>query len=183
MFSIRQLTKEDWQLYKSLRIQAVKADPTVFAFTLEYEMSHTDEHWQDGLSNPAVAIFALFDDDKPIGMTGIAMMPEEKAKDTAKLWGSWIAKDYRRRGLSDYIYKARIEWAQNHPTCRTIIVSHRESNAASKGANQRHGFVWTHNAERIWPDGKNENEVFYKLELNKPPTPTAAPQPQKPGMG
>lgn len=49
--------------------------------------------------------------------------------------------------------------------CSCIIVSHRAGNDASKAANQRFGFSFTHLETTVWPDGKLDNEVFYKLDL------------------
>lgn len=48
-----------------------------------------------------------------------------------------------------------------------IIVSHRESNVSSKFANQKHGFRWTYDNERIWNDGLREKERFYELILDE----------------
>ena len=65
------------------------------------------------------------------------------------------------------MYKARINWAKEHPTIERIIVSHRASNVASKYANQKHGFVFTRTHEKVWSDGKTEDEVCYELKVEK----------------
>jgi RimJ/RimL family protein N-acetyltransferase len=64
------------------------------------------------------------------------------------------------------MYKARIKWAKAHPTVERLIVTHRASNLASKFANQKHGFVFTHTHQKIWHDGVLEDEVYYELYLN-----------------
>lgn len=60
----------------------------------------------------------------------------------------------------------RIEWAKLQPTVEKIIVSHRASNASSKYANQKHGFVMTHKTGEVWTDGATEDEIFYELKIN-----------------
>jgi len=64
------------------------------------------------------------------------------------------------------MYQARINWAKEQPTVEKIIVSHRASNLLSKYANQKHGFVLTHNNEKVWIDGATEDEIFYELKIN-----------------
>ena len=86
-------------------------------------------------------------------------------KTTAVLWGSWLAPDYRRKGISDLMYKTRIDWAKQNKTLRRIEVSHRESNLASKSANQKHGFKLIKEESKEWHDGISEKDVIYELTL------------------
>lgn len=100
-------------------------------------------------------------------MTAIVIDRDDPSKQTAMLWGSWLRPDLRGRGLSKLLYEARIGWAESHPTCTRIVVSHRESNIASKRANQRYGFRWIRCEEKRWSDGIAEKEHFYELFLVK----------------
>ena len=109
----------------------------------------------------------LFDDETPIGMTSVSIDRNDPTGKTALLWGSWLAPEYRGKGLSDLMYQSRINWAKDQPTVERIIVSHRASNLASKYANQKHGFVEIHKKEKIWTDGATEDEIFYELEIKK----------------
>jgi RimJ/RimL family protein N-acetyltransferase len=108
----------------------------------------------------------LFDDETPIGITGVAVDRDDPSKRTAIFWGSWLKPDYRGRGLSKLMYEKRIEWARAHATVRRIVVSHRASNEASKHANQKHGFIFMRSHEKTWVDGVTEDEVYYELLLD-----------------
>ena len=123
--------------------------------------------WRGWLTSADGAIFGLFGGGKIIGMTGIAIDRNDPTKKQALLWGSWLEPGFRGKGLSDMMYRARIEWARAHPTCEKIVVSHRASNEASKRANQKHGFVFTHKTPKEWPDGGIEDDIFYELPLKK----------------
>ena len=46
------------------------------------------------------------------------------------------------------MYSVRIDWVREHPEVARIRVSRRKSNTASKMANRKHGFVFTHEGER-----------------------------------
>ncbi len=166
---VRLFTPDEWPLYKHIRLLALQTDPQVFGSNYAKESVDPDSRWQAGVADPAkVGIFGVFDGAALIGMTGTALLRDDPAGETAKLWGSWITPDARGRGISVPMYRARISWAQAHPTVRRIIVSHRQSNAASMYANQKHGFQKTHIEDHLWPDGISEPHVFYELLLDKP---------------
>ncbi len=58
-----------------------------------------DEDWRDWLASEDMAIFILSADQTPIGMTGIVIDKSDVNKESAILWGSWIAPEWRRKGL------------------------------------------------------------------------------------
>lgn len=165
--SIRQLSENDWRAFSEMRLKALRTDPKVFGSNFAYESGFTQEDWQTRLSADDAATFMLFDEERPIGITGVGIFSEDPTGRTAILWGSWLEPEYRGKGLSDLMYRARIAWAKTRPDIERIIVSHRASNVASKFANQKHGFVFTKTNDKLWPDGATENEVCYELRLSE----------------
>lgn len=125
----------------------------------------TEADWRGKLQAKDNAIFLIYEDETPIGITCVSVDRNDATKKTALLWGSWLAPDFRGKGLSELMYQTRINWARQQPTVEKIIVSHRASNISSKYANQKHGFVFTHKAEKVWTDGVTEDEIFYELEI------------------
>ncbi len=164
MIKIRKFEEEDWEIFKKIRLKALQSDPGVFGSNYQQEAGMPDDYWHD-LIKDQNARFGVFNDGEIIGMTGIAIYRDDPTGKTAILWGSWLKPDFRGKGISDQMYKARIAWAENHPVCERIIVSHRASNLASKHANQKHGFIFTHRKIREWPDGTTEDELFYELKV------------------
>jgi hypothetical protein len=63
------------------------------------------------------------------------------------------------------LFEARLEWIRAHRQFLRVVVSHRGSNEISRRANQRYGFAPTRRAERKWPDGTVEDEVFCELKI------------------
>lgn len=163
--SIRQLYENDWREYSRIRLKALQTDPLVFGSNYEKESQMTADDWKSRLQSTDSATFMLFAGVTPIGITSVGIDREDASCKTALLWGTWLEPQYRGKGLSDLIYKTRIEWAMARPTVEKIIVSHRASNLASKHANQKHGFVFTHTLEKVWVDGETEDEVCYELML------------------
>src|SRR5215213_6536719 len=130
--SIKQLTESDWRLLSEVRLEALRCDPSVFGSNYESESKFTEADWRSRLQSKDSAIFVIFFGETPIGMTGVSVFREDVTNKTAIFWGSWLESAFRRRGLSEQMYKARLEWAKAHPTVERIIVSHRASNVASK---------------------------------------------------
>ena len=161
---VRPFTVDDWALCKEVRLKALQSDPKSFGSNYAKEAAYDDAKWREQLANPDVVAFGVFLDGKVIGMTGV--MHSNADRSEAGLWGSWLEKEYRGRGVSALMYKARLDWVRSRPEIERVIVSHRESNLASKHANQKHGFHFTHSDDgKVWSDGKNEPEHFYELKV------------------
>lgn len=160
---IRQFKPEEWQTYKAVRLKALESDPRFFSASFDESRGLPDQKWQEDLLSPDIAVFGVFRHGDVIGLTGIAIDRNDPAKETAKLWGSWLEPQWRGKGLSRKIYETRLNWAKARPPVKRVTVSHRKSNAISKRANQRWGFKFTHAADAVWPGGQKETEFFYEL--------------------
>jgi len=162
---IRQLTENDWREFSRVRLKALQTDPTVFGSNYEKESQMTEAEWRSRLQAKDNAIFLIYENETPIGMTCVSVDRDDPTQKTALLWGSWLAPDFRGKGLSELMYRTRINWAKEQPTVEKIIVSHRASNLLSKYANQKHGFVLTRKNEKVWTDGATDDEIFYELKI------------------
>lgn len=165
MATLSRLQITDWEILRDVRLQALQSDPSVFGSNYARESEYTPDIWREWLDTSDTAIFGVFDGADIAGMTSISIMRDDATRTAAKLWGSWLRSDLRGQGLSVPMYSVRIDWARAHPTITRIVVSHRASNAASKHANQKHGFVYTHSMPHTWPDGVEEDHIFYELRV------------------
>jgi len=159
------LTEDDWFEFSQIRLKALQTDPEVFGSNYEKESQMIEAEWRSRLQANDNAIFLIYENETPIGMTCVSVDRDDATRKTALLWGSWLAPHARGKGLSKPMYQTRINWAREQPTVEKIIVSHRASNLASKYANQKHGFIATHKKEKVWTDGGVEDEIFYELEI------------------
>ena len=98
-YSVRKLTDKDWRVFSEIRLRALRTDPKVFGSNYEREASFTEIEWRSRLNDPDSAIFAVFDENGPVGVTGIAVDREDSSGKTALLWGSWLEPDLRGRGV------------------------------------------------------------------------------------
>ncbi len=159
---IRQLVPTDWQGFKAIRLQALQLERAVYCASYEDMKDMPDDFWQERLVDNNFGYFGLYYDNELIGLSGVVRDPAKKHE--AEFIASYIRKEHRGNGHSKLFYEARIDWAKANGITH-IIISHRESNLASKKANQHFGFQFTHSVPRLWHDGKWEENVYYELFL------------------
>lgn len=164
-FSIRQLDEDDWAEFSRIRLKALQTDSEVFASSYQKESQFTESYWRSRLRDENCAIFVVLENEMPIGITGVSANREDASGKTAVLWGSWLEPNARGKGLSNLMYQARINWAKNRNAFEKVVVAHRASNLASKYANQKHGFIKTHEEEMIWTNGEIDVLISYELRL------------------
>jgi RimJ/RimL family protein N-acetyltransferase len=163
---IRALEPSEWEVFRDFRLGSLKAAPGVFATTYDAAAMWSPEDWQAEAKGPDHQVFGLFDEKHLIGITAAFTYRGDPTGQTALLAMSFILPSYRGRGLSRMFYDARLAWIGAQPQFRRVLVSHRESNEASRRANQWHGFVRTTKAPHTWPDGETEDEIFYELQIS-----------------
>jgi GNAT superfamily N-acetyltransferase len=162
---IRPFHATEWAIFRDFRLQAFKIAPEVFSTTYAVAEARTPEEWQRTIQGRANQAFGLFDAECLIGITAVFTLAEDASGETALLGMSFILPEYRGRGLSRLLYETRLSWIRTHGHFKRAVVSHRDSNEVSRRANRRYGFLLTHSAPRVWPDGKTEDEIFYELKI------------------
>lgn len=163
---IRPFDRSEWDVFRNLRLQALRDEPGVFAASYDWAATLSPEEWQDTIQGPAHQVFGLFDEARLIGITAAFTWQDDPSGETAVLAMSFIIPEYRGRGLSQLFYEARLNWIRAHSQFKRVVVSHRESNEISRRANQRYGFSVLRRASQKWPDGTTEDEVLYELKIN-----------------
>lgn len=164
--SIRQWSEHDWQIFKAIRLEAVSKHGNFFGASLDVESAYDEARWKERLSNTYNgAVFGLYDGDTAIGLTGI-YRDWHGREGAAMLCMSYIREEYRGQGLSDLLYKARIDWAKAQGDIHTIMVGHREGNDASRAANQRWGFVFVKvEDDHSYGNGDKAKNYVYELKI------------------
>jgi RimJ/RimL family protein N-acetyltransferase len=162
---IRLLNPDDWQEYRQLRLHAIKTEPHFYSVDPREENQRNEEGWKNILADTQRAIFGLYDGNNLTGMTSVFIRKEDQETGTAWFGGTFIMPEYRGRGLAHMLYKARLDWAVNHPSLKQLKLSHRKNNVVSRNAHRKYGFQLTGVMQRQWSDGQTDDEEFYVLEL------------------
>jgi len=158
-YSIRQLLESEFEYYKSIRLEAIQTEPSLFRWSNPAESDLSDLDWQERIKYPRI-VFGLFKKDELIGMTSMLLL-----NNTEAYFGqSFIRPIHRGQGLSSLLYKIRMAWV-NTQQIKRLIISHREINTISKKAILRAGFEYSHRELVHWLDGTTGYSLYYRLEL------------------
>lgn len=164
-FNIRSLRPEEWKLLRQIRLEALKLHPNYYASNYDDTAKITEVEWRMRLSSALSCIFGLFKAGEIIGITGIYV--REDTPYAARLVMSYIKPEYRKKNLSKLLYEARIDWTIKQKNLKIIKVSHRIDNIASKRAIHSHGFIFKDQEKIKWPDGAEDFELKYELDLQQ----------------
>jgi len=161
--NIRPLLPSEWEMFRDLRLFALKTEPGMFETTFAQAAARTEHDWRALLAPEHQQIFGLFDGEKLIGIAGVFTSRDDAA--AAHLIMHFIMPEYRGRKLTRLFYEASLDWARRRKNIRRVIVAARESNAASIGAMRAAGFQPTHRERHTWPDGATEDEIWHEITL------------------
>ena len=164
--TIRALDSGEWEIFREMRLHALKTMPQVFFSKYEDEVKAEPANWQTRwLDRKGKCTFGVFDGQKLVGITGVFTDRHDTSGKTAVLGASYLLPDYRGMGLSKMMYKARLDWAAAQTHMTRAVVSHRKSNDASRKASQAFGFQFVKAEPHVWPDGTTEDDLCYELDL------------------
>lgn len=71
---IRKLDTSDWQIYRKIRLEALKNNKKFLATRYENEIEKSCADWQKEITNPNSIIFGYFIDDKLVAISALQLM-------------------------------------------------------------------------------------------------------------
>jgi ribosomal protein S18 acetylase RimI-like enzyme len=133
---IRILTKADWNIWKSFRLEALRNSPENFLSSYEEELDWSDSDFQNVLTDND--IFGMFIDNSLASCAGFYSLNLVKTKHRGVIWGMYTRPQYRGQGIATALIQAIINYAnsrvtQLHLTCVT-------SNLGAMALYQKQGF-------------------------------------------
>ena len=129
----------DLELYKRLRLQALRTDPDAFGSNYERELGFDDSTWlsrMSGFDGRKGAVFIDAVDGEATGIVGIGF--SERAADT-QLWGLWVVPEFRRNGAAQRLVESAIDWSCQHGA-KTVTLWAVRSNTPAIALYERNGF-------------------------------------------
>ncbi|HUO56091.1 MAG TPA: GNAT family N-acetyltransferase [Candidatus Paceibacterota bacterium] len=97
------LTPEEWQKYKSVRLRALKEEPTAFSSSYEDALTRPDEHWVESLAETDQKklwhVFAK-QGENIVGIVSAIREPKEKLNHVVSVFGVYVASEARGKGVA-----------------------------------------------------------------------------------
>ena len=116
MNSVRRIEIGEVELYRHIRLAALKDAPDAFATTYEAAVARTDESWRKQAEVAANgddrAIFIAFADGEAVGLAGLH--PDGNDPNLCELVQVWVAPAFRGKGLANQLIDAAVDWARKN---------------------------------------------------------------------
>lgn len=141
-FEIRELSVEDWDIYKSIRLSSLKDSPDSFGSTYEREESFTNLEWQSRLDpnpgiNTALPLIAELG-GKAVGLaSGLIWASNPKVTHVFQMW---VSPDARGKGIGRALLDSITIWAEAKG-CESVALSVTTSNVAAVELYRASGFL------------------------------------------
>jgi len=109
---IRRLEKRDWEIYKAMRLEALKSSPGAFSTKYEEERKEADKYWQTKLDNPDDTIFAAFEKDCCLGIVRVSINDPEIPEGYAYVGSLFVSEKHRGKGVAKELMRSAENYAQ-----------------------------------------------------------------------
>ena len=113
MSEVRRICVGEFEVYRTVRLAALKDAPEAFQTTYAEADKRTDENWRAQADNNArsddQALFLALEDGGVVGLAGVYRSPDEPG--TGELCQVWVAPEHRGSGLSQVLVESVLAWA------------------------------------------------------------------------
>lgn len=160
MIEIKKLPSDRWRDYQSLRLEALKSEPTAFGSSYEEEVTLAKEIWQRRIDN---VLFALVD-DKPVGIVVYIFNGRLKTRHVSDIYGMYVAREYRNQGTGSKLISAAINLIKENKNILKIKLSVNPAQKPAVRLYEKFGFVSIGTARKEYNDNGN---FFDELLMEK----------------
>lgn len=160
MVLVREITADDWELMRDVRLAALAEAPYAFGSTHAGEVDFTEERWRGRISERSVTFFAHEEttDTAPAGLVGVYV--EDGA---AELVSMWVRPSARGLGVGEALVEAAAAWAKARDF-RSLFLWVTESNPPAVRLYERLGFISTGERQPL-PSDPALAEIRMRREL------------------
>jgi ribosomal protein S18 acetylase RimI-like enzyme len=139
---IRFLTSHDANEWWRVRLQALQGDPEAFSSSVEEHQSLTLEDVRRRLGSEAGDSFVAgaFDGDRLVGMAGFFRERGPKVQHKGRIWGVYLAPEYRGKGLGRKLLQVVIERGIAIPGIEQVLISVASTQTAAAHLYRSLGF-------------------------------------------
>lgn len=141
-FSIVQLTPDDWELYRELRLEGLKNDPQAFGSNYEKELEAPEAKWRLRLapySEESQALNVFVKDNKTEKLAGI-MGFYTPDTEVAQIVSVYISPKYRGKKLSSKLMCYLIDFIKSQGKYKNIKLSVNKEQLAAVNLYKSFGF-------------------------------------------
>lgn len=162
--TIEILGPDQWQEYKTIRLNAFKTDPTSFSESHEREEKKTEPQLRSLLSDPNYKTYVAKIDDKIGAMVSYNVFVPQHVEHTAMISSVFTDPDFRRKGLSEKLMKKILSDLHSNGKIYRVRLSVGVAHTAARELYKKLGFTEFGVAKNeMKVDGKYYDQVHMDL--------------------
>lgn len=135
---IRLLTGNDVDIFRTIRLEALRTEPAAFASTVEDWENLSEEEWRRWLLGTPV--FVAFEDERPAGIMGLLRQRARKMAHRATIIMVYVDARHRGTGVAKRLLAMLTEHAKAHDI-RQLELSVSAENPRAIRFYRREGFT------------------------------------------
>lgn len=111
--TVRALGEDEWEQYRSVRLNALEESPEAFVATVDEERAYDEDFWRTRMRRSQRLVAEQ--EGEPVGVASVGQAREEGEKDNAKvaeLFGLWVTPGSRGTGVATQLVQAGADEAR-----------------------------------------------------------------------
>ena len=133
---IRRISADDVDVFRRIRLEALRTEPSSFASRYEDWVVLSDEDWRRRLHDP---VFVAFSGDEPVGIMGLLRQRPSKMAHRAALVMVYLRGSFRGTGLARDLLDVVVDFARREGILQLELAVSAE-NPGAIGFYHREGF-------------------------------------------
>jgi ribosomal protein S18 acetylase RimI-like enzyme len=167
IMNIRRLRPSDGPAFVALRVAALRQEPLAFASSLSDDHAFSLEVVRNALAGAdEQAVYGYFDGGELGGIAGVARASKLKHRHKAEVWGMYVPRELRRRGIGRSLLHAIIAHVRGWQGVGQLHVGVTAAATAAQQLFEGEGFrSWGREPRALQNDGTFVDEFHMILDL------------------
>ncbi|MBP9817604.1 GNAT family N-acetyltransferase [Candidatus Shapirobacteria bacterium] len=141
--SIVKLGPDEWQKYKRIRLETLKAEPKAFNSTYDESLTYPSVYWKEKLGNNNNLFAFAKDNKKIIGIMNLTIGEEGETDETAVIHGAYVNQNYRGQGVGKSLLNYLLEEVKKNDEIKLLKLWVKDTQITAKRLYESMGFEFT----------------------------------------
>jgi len=163
---IRALESQEWEMYRDLRLEALRLEPDAFGSRYEDFVDRPGEYWigrlEEAESHPERALLFALDAHQAVGMVAAFTEPDDSK--TFNLISMYVAASHRRRGIGRQLVDGLFRYLRGTGAKGAVQLFVNDSQAPAVRLYESCGFILVNQKVMTRPNGT----AYVEFQMQRP---------------